>query len=59
MQTTAVEAKGSAPGATAQRVGEIELLFIGLLGNFESLKNQHAEVCRGWRPWSLSVLLRR
>ena len=46
MRKTAVEANRSAPGATAQRMSEIELLFIGLLDNFEKLRGQHAEACR-------------
>ena len=46
MRKTAVGANRSAPGATTQRMSEIELMFIGLLGNFESLRDQHSEVCR-------------
>ena len=46
MRKTAVEANRSAPGATAQRMSEIELLFMGLLENFEKLRGQHSEVSR-------------
>ena len=45
--------EGSAPGVPKQRaagederMAEMERLFVGLLGNFENLRGQHAELGR-------------